>query len=194
MKRYSILFATVFITILLLESCKKNSVNLADQLPALTTEGENTFGCLIDDVPFIVDTIIAGNEEIYATTIWDSILHQYGSYISVFTNKKFGSDSGRAITLITIQSTEIKTGDVIQMGGDFPQYSDYQGEGYFNAGLGDDYRLYSSTYQNTPPSGEVKYTKFDIVNRIISGTFWYDAYNDDGEKVEMRDGRFDIKF
>lgn len=29
---------------------------------------------------------------------------------------------------------------------------------------------------------------------IISGTFWYDAINSTGQKVEVRNGRFDMHF
>ena len=37
-------------------------------------------------------------------------------------------------------------------------------------------------------------TKLNIQQRIVSGTFWYDAINSDGEKVEVRDGRFDMRY
>jgi len=41
--------------------------------------------------------------------------------------------------------------------------------------------------------GEFTITKLDTVNYIISGTFWFDAVSEDGEVVEIREGRFDIK-
>ena len=43
-------------------------------------------------------------------------------------------------------------------------------------------------------TGELKITKLDTQQRIISGTFWYDAINSDGEKVEIREGRFDMRY
>ena len=42
--------------------------------------------------------------------------------------------------------------------------------------------------------GELKITKFDELNRIVSGTFWFDATNSDGEKVQVREGRFDMNY
>ena len=42
--------------------------------------------------------------------------------------------------------------------------------------------------------GELIITKFDDVNQIMSGTFWFDAINKDGVKVEVREGRFDVHF
>lgn len=50
---------------------------------------------------------------------------------------------------------------------------------------------YNTTQIHT---GELKITKFDVSNSIISGTFWFDAVNEEGETVEIREGRFDMKF
>jgi Family of unknown function (DUF6252) len=49
------------------------------------------------------------------------------------------------------------------------------------------YNIYTSL------TGELTITKFDEINKIASGTFWFNAENDKGEKVEVRDGRFDAK-
>ncbi len=54
-----------------------------------------------------------------------------------------------------------------------------------------DNSLNYNTYTST--TGELTITKFDEINKIASGTFWFDAVNDKGEKVEVRDGRFDAK-
>jgi hypothetical protein len=45
---------------------------------------------------------------------------------------------------------------------------------------------------NNKYSGEVEFTKYE--NGIVSGTFWFDAVNDTGEVVEIREGRFDMKY
>jgi len=34
----------------------------------------------------------------------------------------------------------------------------------------------------------------DVENNIVSGTFWFDAVNDPREIVEVREGRFDMRF
>ncbi|CAN5220698.1 hypothetical protein BH23BAC2_BH23BAC2_12240 [soil metagenome] len=47
---------------------------------------------------------------------------------------------------------------------------------------------------NSEFSGEIKFTKFDDINGIVSGTFWFDAINEEGEVVEIREGRFDMKY
>jgi hypothetical protein len=42
--------------------------------------------------------------------------------------------------------------------------------------------------------GEFTITKLDTANYIIAGTFWFDAVSEEGEVVEIREGRFDIDY
>ena len=45
--------------------------------------------------------------------------------------------------------------------------------------------------------GEIKILKLDLINKIISGTFWFDCKNDDldvNEVAKITEGRFDLKF
>ncbi len=51
---------------------------------------------------------------------------------------------------------------------------------------------YNTTNNN---SGELKITKFDQTNRILSGTFFFTGTNiSTGEKVNITDGRFDVRY
>jgi hypothetical protein len=44
-------------------------------------------------------------------------------------------------------------------------------------------------------SGQLKITKFDQVNRILSGTFFFEGTNNStGQKVSITEGRFDIRY
>ena len=61
---------------------------------------------------------------------------------------------------------------------------------YVAINLGDINRYYT----NAINSGELNITKLDESKKIISGTFWFDAVNKTGEKVEVREGRFDLKY
>lgn len=59
--------------------------------------------------------------------------------------------------------------------------------------------IYENQYDNffktsSAKSGEIHFTRFDEVNFIASGTFWFDAVNAKGEIVEVREGRFDVTF
>ncbi|MEL4456472.1 hypothetical protein [Lutimonas vermicola] len=54
------------------------------------------------------------------------------------------------------------------------------------------YQFGSSKYKtNSMHTGELKVLYFDRVKNVIGGTFWFDAVNN-GERVNIRDGRFDI--
>ena len=51
--------------------------------------------------------------------------------------------------------------------------------------------VYSTT---TSITGKLLITRVDLSNSIISGTFWFDAINSEGEVVEIREGRFDWNY
>lgn len=42
--------------------------------------------------------------------------------------------------------------------------------------------------------GELDLKKFDTVNQIASGTFWFTAVNDKGDTVKVTNGRFDVHY
>src|SRR5690606_1737207 len=60
-------------------------------------------------------------------------------------------------------------------------------------GLGGGYStsIINNYFTNTSNIGELTITYLDLSNSIISGTFWFDAINEAGEIVEIREGRFD---
>lgn len=43
-------------------------------------------------------------------------------------------------------------------------------------------------------NGDQKIKNHNVNNAILSGTFWFDAINKDGEKVEVSSGRFDMNY
>ena len=63
-------------------------------------------------------------------------------------------------------------------------------------GGGGRYALNSNNnyYTNLIKTGELTITRVDLSNSIISGTFWFDAINSEGEVVEIREGRFDWNY
>ena len=61
--------------------------------------------------------------------------------------------------------------------------------GNYIYGSFDNYYKTNSNY-----SGELKIIYHDIDNRILGGNFWFDAVNQNGEVVEIREGEFDMKY
>ncbi len=53
----------------------------------------------------------------------------------------------------------------------------------------------ASAFTDLSFTGELNINKFDLQNQIVSGTFWFDVENPyTGERVEIREGRFDTHF
>ena len=42
--------------------------------------------------------------------------------------------------------------------------------------------------------GELTITKINTEEKVFSGTFWFDAVEENGRKAEIREGRFDLKY
>jgi len=174
MKRlpFLLLIAVVFIS----SNCKKEK-----QLPPETQTGAGTFGCLVDGKLFRPKGPIFGGPIL-------SCAYQFingGYYFQLVAANK--GDVNYNIGLFT-DSLEIKQGITLVL-----KNENVPGEAY---GLYSISKIQGSTiyHTNAIHTGEITIKKFDETNRIVSGTFWFDAVNSSGEKVQVRDGRFDLKY
>jgi hypothetical protein len=158
----------LLITTLTLGSCDKDDnkpQNPISQLPPETQTGANTFGCLINGEPFVV-----------SNTSQQTAIYQ-GGFL------QFGA---KGIYMIVLNPIEI--------GANY-QFMDL-GLGqasakYFidpNPQLGCHYD-YNNTYQ-----GNVKFTKIDTINYLISGTFEFSTVTDNCENINITNGRFDLQY
>jgi hypothetical protein len=171
-------------------SCKRKDVspvNPIDQLPAASKSGLNTIGCLVNGKALVPKGDTWGD-------ISYSCQYQYldnsiskGYYFNVDVNNTKDNPS-RAVYVQarSLDLEEGKTYPLVSRGVD-----------------GNAHALYTSYSSSTGPTdyftnevnkGELTITKLDKYNQIISGTFWFDAVNKHGEKVEVREGRFDMKY
>ncbi len=157
-----------------------------DQLPKATQTGSNTVGCLVNGEAFLPKGGgLAGNKNCF---------YQYveGGY---YFGLKFTNSDGnilRAVNLFT-KNSQIAENQTYLL--DTPRFPDDE------LGKGGGYNYYTSEpytetqYLTTPEvTGEMSITKLDFENHIVSGTFWFDAINEDGKLVEIREGRFDMNF
>ena len=165
--------------LILLVSCKKEKIGI-DGLPPTTQTGKQTLGCLVNGALFTPKTSLFSNTPALEANyyFWD------GSYnLTISANRKI-KDNLLSIDINTI-GILIKEGMTIpltdgSMGGAIGSYTNYSA---VNMGF----------KTNNQFKGELKITRFDEINHIISGTFWFDGEDSKGEKVEVREGRFDIK-
>ena len=162
------------------------SSNPVDKLPPATQTGQGTFACLVDGKPFI-DT--SG----YPNNLNFNCFYQYvdgGYYFNVKgKDEDFEyTNTPRSIALGTINRT-ISEGETFQL------LEESEGNAIGGGGFTFTPLDIQSVYTTAEYTGELHITKFDLEKQIVSGTFWFDLKNPKtGEKVEIREGRFDTNF
>ena len=185
--KISLLKTVLFLTILLGLSCSNND-DPQEQLPPITQNGANTFGCII-------------NGEVLIPKDGIGIPQPRGLTIARRPNKNFIIDaanlkdtSGDRIYIYIYNLTSTGTYSFGLSNGeedltfkpDFP----YCWVRTFDTTTGG-IRYFSNT-----DSGTITITKLDTVNKIVSGTFRLTVFNKDNphETIEISDGRFDINW
>ncbi len=148
-----------------------------EQLPAATQEGKNTMGALINGVPFIPDR--------------RALNPPRGFYQFNPESEKFvlgitaGQGGGNKLTTLVINGLDIEIEEANKT------YSLVNEEsGNFSGIYWNKVKLVSQSED----SGTLTITKFDLKAQIIAGTFEFTVVNNEGETINITDGRFDIRF
>ncbi|MEO6868802.1 MAG: hypothetical protein ABI168_04100 [Ginsengibacter sp.] len=165
------------LTILMAASCKKNKPKTeSEKLPSITQTGANTFGCLINNVAYIPGG--GGVFDKILLVIYDPTFE--GGNLSIRA-KKIANGKSTSITL---------NGDSINFTGTYPLLLHSK----FNVVFSDQIDCNFHTYYDIPTSGVLNISKFDLINRIISGTFSFKISTPKCGLIEATDGRFDLKY
>jgi uncharacterized protein DUF6252 len=164
--------------------CKKDSSNPADQLPPATTEGKNTFACLINGTPFNVSLSDTSQGIIaqYFTLSYnpDTLYHEF----FVEGTSSFGNTYS-TIDIRALSADDFAEGQTINLS---DESISSQGNFTFKS------TLFTSS-NSQPVEGEIHLTKIDTANKILSGTFWFNGYDiNKSTKYAITDGRFDVKY
>jgi hypothetical protein len=190
----------ILATILLITSCSKNDDTPTiplDQLPAITITGANTAGCLIDGKVLIPKN---GSQAIGGSPSYGLKLNAGGNfhpptiggdYFQLeIANKK---DNDGAGIILWIKNMSNSTGNYIVGQSNGELYSYGPNNNQIIAGI----RLngINKTYYSGNDAGTITITRFDYANGVYSGIFNSTLYNKDEptEKIQITDGRFDIK-
>jgi len=155
------------------------------QLPEATQVGANTAGALVNGEPI---TPQGGGITPNLTAYYQLINGEY--YFNVRFVK--ATNNNTKLTGLEVGSNEL----VIEPNNSYPltiSSSNEVGAGGFcsKSVLNVSQTTY---YTQNGYTGELTITHLDETNRIVSGTFWFDAVNGDGEVVEVREGRFDVTY
>jgi hypothetical protein len=159
-----------------------------EELPPITTEGLNTAGCLVNGELWLpkpggglkpgIDCEYYPRIEGIDPRIWG------GGLINL---KKYDNIEGN--TGIDLFFKDIyDTGIIPLILNDTTTNRNNKGGGTYRSSI-----YYNSTVND---SNSLTILKLDTVNNIISGTFQFDAINeeDDTDTIKIREGRFDVKF
>ena len=159
-----------------------------EQLPPATTTGANTAGCLVNGVAFLPK----GSSQFGPTLSCFYQQLQDGYHLGLSIVEKGTNENGQVVISLNPNElvenrTYILVAKVYDSNNDnISNFGEFAIDSNINSGIL--YRTKNSF------SGELKITKLNTQLRIISGTFWYDAYDVNSNKVEVREGRFDMRY
>ena len=172
----------LFISISLFFGCKKNKPAI-NQLPPETQTGAGTFGCLVNGGVFKPKGSPFGGS--IKSCAYQRINDGYYFQLSA-------KNSGDILTSVSIHTDSLPIEEnKIYILENFFEKQTASGRYFISNNSNMTFTEYLTTSSIT---GELKITKFDETQRIVSGTFWFDAVNDKGEKVQVREGRFDMNY
>lgn len=170
-----------FALILLSAHCKKDKTP-EEQLTPETQTGAGTFGCLVNGNVFKPKGDPFGGPIL-------SCAYQYinGGYYFQLAALNKGGSVNYGVGIFT-DSLKIQEGVKLIL-----RNKNVKGEAYGLYSISEIQGL-TNYITNAIDTGEITIKKLDETNRIVSGTFWFDAINSFGEKVQVRSGRFDMKY
>lgn len=175
-------------------SCETDDNTFSPSLPLITTTGENTFGCYVDG---ILVTPRNGASSIFGPAIGlvfsGCCPSSETSYNEI--NVQDHKSSARGIVDIHINNFKnIKTGDYIINESNCLRGSQANENINIRCFIRDRDTQFYKSYCSIENGGLLKITKNDTITDIVSGTFSFQAVNQDNPSdiIEVTEGRFDI--
>ena len=180
LKTLSIVF---FFLLLTASGCRRKNLAPIDKLPPETQTGANTFGCLVNGEAFLPKGDPFGGPIKKAQ--YQFLNGKQGFGISA---KRSGSDMVKDVAI---------SGDSFKLAAGIYDLTEHNRNGRLSGSYAE-YKLATVTvddyYTNNIQRGQLIITKFDTMEQIVSGTFWFDAKNAAGQIVQVRSGRFDLGY
>ena len=179
--RLSFLLFSTAVLLLLNTQCKKSHssppLTELQKLPALTQNGRNTFGCLINGKAFM-----PGGGGIFTNVLSARYDPTQGGIFSI-TAKYYFADNSRQF--INLGAFGVNAPGTYNLQLHSPYAISYVLSN--NSGSCD-----FNTWYDTPISGTLVITRFDTNPGIVSGTFSFKATTAACGTIEGTDGRFDV--
>lgn len=179
------LFFIKIMSLLMLLSCSKDEKPTAeiDKLPPATQNGANTAGCLVDGKAFTPKGFVQGG---------NLVLNYFGDSFTFGIGQKSKNKPLKSIGIFLDQLPEpLIVNQVYVLNSKFLGIPGKAGIYSIDSPSPPNINFYET---NESVTGELIITHHDFDNAILSGTFWFDAVNSEGDIVEVREGRFDVKY
>lgn len=187
MKNLIILLFTTFTLSCCNEEEDNNSKTELEKLPPVTQSGANTAGCLVNGVAFLPKGFFPTGNLFF--------FYQDGKDFSLSIGERTLQGDNDIIKNINItslnQNLHDNVGVSIELGQNENNGNSKFGVYSIDAVAPPNPKYYST---NSIIKGELKINYHNYNQAILSGTFWFDAINSNGEIVQVREGRFDIRY
>lgn len=154
--------------ILTISSCSKNSEN--PQLPSITQEGKNTFGCMVDGKIFINSSPFIGPPSLNAYYKKNNVSHDF--IIGAISNREDKPIGGIKINIIENSIFEVNKLYFINTNHSYAVTD-----------------IKFDEYKSINQTGTLSFIKFDTINNIASGKFEFKAVNYIGNSMTITQGR-----
>jgi hypothetical protein len=197
MKRHFCYLLTFLAFIFIASSCQKEELAVEDELPPITQEGLNTFGCKIDgevlvpkdgDPSLFVGSskgLIAGNVKVGEI---NNVFQKY-FFIEVVNAQDEGGD------YIFLYIPNLKEPGEYELGNSTGSTLYENNSPNHAIVITYDGETTGKRYLSYENGGKIVINRFDTINTIISGTFEFKAILESdpfGDTLNITEGRFDI--
>jgi hypothetical protein len=168
------------ILILLLMKCSGCDVlpTPKEELPPITQEGKNTFGCLVNGKVWLPK----GNNETSNLDLSYDPLFNKGTFDLRTYRYPDDSNWNQYFNLFSDSISSVGNYPLLKKSNQALYYSDSKGCNF------------STTDKSVTWEGQLIISKFDLSRQIIAGTFEFKIYKPDCDTIKVTQGRFDLKF
>ncbi len=183
------IFGSLLLICLTTSNCKKHKTTAdpVSQLPPETQVGANTFGCLVNGEVFLpkgpsLNPILqCAYQYLYTNS-------SNGYFFQLSANAKGKKECELFSVSIGTNSLQIVEGKTYELVNYDKGRSAAQYSYFFTCGQFTNYNTSNEVV------GQLNIKRFDEINQVASGTFWFNAVNSNGDTVHVTDGRFDMQF
>ncbi|WP_452224055.1 hypothetical protein [Lacinutrix chionoecetis] len=175
-------YLKLLLIVLVFTACNNDDDNMPqdpiDQLPPATQTGEQTFGCLINGEPFVPPSFGSNAPNAF---------YQFvdGAYTLGISG---GTGGGSELKSINIGCLDMPLIEEINY-----TLLEFASGNYFGEyRIGGGFDLNESSSTENP--GSLNITNFNSEDFIISGTFEFTVFDNDGNEINITDGRFDLNY